>query len=449
MWPATKMHNMKILISVILLQAALCLQIQAQTIPERAQQRAKDKTGNKVEETVDKSIDSAFSKTGRAIGSIFKKKDKSKKKTNEQSTEEPAMVGTSKEKGSSKSSGSASSSASIKSSSDFVPGENVIFEDHFDKDAIGDFPAQWNTNGSGAIVTIDGLDGKWLDVVHNSIITPVMNKALPADCTIEFNLFLRQEGERSTPFIQFGLTQVRDILKEDMGYKDRFFINLHRYAESDGKTLEYGLKNDIVGNKSDFPLTSYVNKVLHVAIAVNKARIRLYLDDRKVIDLPRALTDGMRNNFFLNNNYVVPASETGMLVSNIRIATAGTDARSLLIKQLMDEGKAVTNDILFDVNSDKLKQASFAIINQFGEALQQNPSLKIKIVGHTDSDGSDAENLTLSQKRAAAVKNYIISNYSVAAARIQTDGKGESQPVSGNSSAEGKAKNRRVEFIKL
>jgi outer membrane protein OmpA-like peptidoglycan-associated protein len=189
--------------------------------------------------------------------------------------------------------------------------------------------------------------------------------------------------------------------------------------------------------------------VLHVAIAINKTRIRIYLDDKKLIDLPQALTVEMRNNFFLNNNYIIPASELGMLVSNIRIASAGVDARSLLIKQLMEEGKAVTSDILFDVNSDVIKKESFAIINQFGEALQNNTTLKIKIIGHTDSDGEVAANLTLSQKRAAAVKLYITENYAVAGNRIQTDGKGESQPVAANNAADAKAKNRRVEFVKL
>jgi len=226
-------------------------------------------------------------------------------------------------------------------------------------------------------------------------------------------------------------------------------MNIHRYNEKDGKTIEYGFKNDVVGNKSDFPITKYVNKVLHVAIAINKTRIRIYLDGKKLIDLPQALSTEMRNNFFLNNNYIIPASELGMLIGNVRIAAAETDARSLLIKQLMEEGKAVTNDILFDVNSDVIKKESYSIINQFADALQKNASLKIKIIGHTDSDGADADNLLLSQKRAAAVKTYITENYPVAGNRIQTDGKGESQPVAPNSKADGKAKNRRVEFIKL
>ena len=204
-----------------------------------------------------------------------------------------------------------------------------------------------------------------------------------------------------------------------------------------------------MGNKNDFALPSYVNKVLHVSMAINKTRVRVYLDKSKLIDLPRALTPELRNNFYLSNMYMIPASELGVLVSNIRIASSETDARSLLIKQLMEEGKAVTNDILFDVNSDVIKKESYSVVNQFGDAMKGNASLKIKIIGHTDIDGNAAANITLSKKRAVAVKQYLITNYNIEEARVQTDGKGAAQPVADNTSQQGKAKNRRVEFLKL
>lgn len=339
-------------------------------------------------------------------------------------------------------------SEKVKSFSDFVPGTNVIFEDNFEQDALGDFPAKWNTNGSGKVVTIDNVNGKWLDVVHASVVHPVLDKALPENCTIEFDLFLQAQGERSIPLLQFGLMPIKDILKEDIGYSNKFYVSIVRYNERDGKNVEYGLK-DPIGNKGDFPLTSYVNKVLHISIAINKTRIRVYLDQNKLIDLPRALTPEMRRNFYLSNVSIIPASELGLLVSNIRIAAADVDARSLLIKDLMEKGKAVTSDILFDVNKDLIKKESFSLIDQFGEAMQKNPTLKIRIVGHTDGDGVDAYNLELSKKRAAAVKAYLVTNHSIDGSRILTDGKGATQPVADNSTEAGKAKNRRVEFVKL
>ena len=422
---------MKTKLITAILFAFIGIQANAQLL-KKVGDAAQRKVEKKTEKETEKAMDNILNPSKKDEKKSKKEKSKKPKESN------PIIDNTGN-----------SSSKTVKSNSDFVPGGTVIFSDDFSQDAIGDFPAQWNTNGSGEVVTIDGLNGRWLSVVHNSIVNPLMNKALPENSTIEFDLFLQADGQQSTPFIQFGLTPVRDILKEDMFYRNRFFINLHRYSEKDGQTLEYGLKNDVIGNKSDFPLTKYANKVLHVAIAINKTRIRLYLDDNKVIDLPRALTSDMLNNFFLNNNYLIPASEIPMFISNVRIASADVDSRSLLIKDLMEKGTVSTSDILFDVNSDVLKQESFTIIKQFGDALVSNTSLKIKIIGHTDSDGSDAANLTLSQKRAAAVKTYITENYAVAGSRIQTEGKGESQPVAQNTSAEGKAKNRRVEFVKM
>lgn len=415
----------------------------AQSVGKKVEQ----KTNQRVNTRVDQGIDKGLNKAEEAIGNIFKKKKKNKGAGDADSTQSDKNA---RHNGADKQPGNdAGSKSQVKTvNSDFIPGTATIFEDKFEKDALADFPAQWNTNGSGKLVTIDGVPGKWLDIAHNSTVNPVMDKAMPENFTIEFDLYLQASGELRVPIIVFGLTPVRDILKEDLYYSDKFYVSMARYHEINGTNLEYGLKYAI-GNKNDFKLTPFVNKVLHVAMAVNKTRVRVYLDQTKVIDLPRAITPEMHKNFFITNGYVIPASELGVLVSNLRIASADTDARSLLIKQLMDEGKAVTNDILFDVNSDVIKPESFTVINQFGDALKSNPSLKIKITGHTDSDGAAAANLSLSQKRAAAVRNYIIANYGIEAGRITTDGKGASQPVAPNTNAEGKSKNRRVEFTKI
>ena len=75
--------------------------------------------------------------------------------------------------------------------------------------------------------------------------------------------------------------------------------------------------------------------------------------------------------------------------------------------------------------------------------------MKVKIVGHTDADGDDKANMDLSKRRAAAGKNYLVNELDIAAGNIETDGKGEGQPADKNTTAEGKANNRRVEFIKL
>ena len=75
--------------------------------------------------------------------------------------------------------------------------------------------------------------------------------------------------------------------------------------------------------------------------------------------------------------------------------------------------------------------------------------MKVKIVGHTDADGDDNSNLELSQKRAASVKAALVTEFAINEDNLQTDGKGEAEPVDKNNTAEGKANNRRVEFIKI
>lgn len=89
------------------------------------------------------------------------------------------------------------------------------------------------------------------------------------------------------------------------------------------------------------------------------------------------------------------------------------------------------------------------VIRQIFQVLQQDSSIKLNIVGHTDSDGDENSNLTLSKNRAESVKKALVSVYGVDANRLSTDGKGESEPVGDNNTSDGKSQNRRVEFIKI
>ena len=135
----------------------------------------------------------------------------------------------------------------------------------------------------------------------------------------------------------------------------------------------------------------------------------------------------------------------GVFISNIKVATGKPDTRHKLI----EEGKFSTTGILFDFNSDKIKPTSYGVVKEIADVLQQNSGIKVKIIGHTDSDGSDVSNLELSRKRSAAVKDMLVNEFGIDVSRVETDGKGEAQPVVDNKTREGKAANRRVEFIKL
>ena len=133
------------------------------------------------------------------------------------------------------------------------------------------------------------------------------------------------------------------------------------------------------------------------------------------------------------------------MVSNIRIAVGAPDMRN----KLMTEGKLVSYGIYFDVNKDVVKPESYGTLKEIATILNEVTDVKVKIVGHTDADGTDAVNLDLSKRRAASVKAELSNKFGVSADRFVTDGLGETKPVAPNDSPSNKALNRRVEFIKL
>ncbi len=99
------------------------------------------------------------------------------------------------------------------------------------------------------------------------------------------------------------------------------------------------------------------------------------------------------------------------------------------------------------MNSAEIKPESYGILKDIANNLKAASGVKIKIVGHTDSDGDDAANLELSKKRAESVKKSLVNDFGVDAGMLETDGKGESEPVSPNDTPQNKANNRRVEFV--
>jgi outer membrane protein OmpA-like peptidoglycan-associated protein len=132
-------------------------------------------------------------------------------------------------------------------------------------------------------------------------------------------------------------------------------------------------------------------------------------------------------------------------VTNIKITSASPDMRS----KLLTEGKLVSYGIYFDVNKDVVKPESYGTLKGIADVLKENPDVRVKIVGHTDSDGADAANLDLSKRRGSAVKNELVKTFGIDASRLESDGLGETKPVAPNDTPSNKALNRRVEFIKL
>lgn len=138
---------------------------------------------------------------------------------------------------------------------------------------------------------------------------------------------------------------------------------------------------------------------------------------------------------FIGRNMDRQAAE---IKSTVPGATVTREGEGILVK--FDSG------ILFDTDKSDLKAAARTNLQNLSTSLVNNPQTNILIVGHTDNTGTEAHNMDLSIRRAEAVKSYIAAG-NVANSRLSTTGKGESEPIADNATAEGRAQNRRVEIV--
>jgi OmpA-OmpF porin, OOP family len=131
-------------------------------------------------------------------------------------------------------------------------------------------------------------------------------------------------------------------------------------------------------------------------------------------------------------------------VRSVRLAESAPDFSTVI----SSTGKYVSHGIHFDTDSDRLKPESAAVLKAVANGLDKNPNLKLEIDGYTDSTGDAAHNTDLSKRRAEAVKTVLISQYGVDAARLTSSGFGAEKPMASNDTPDGRAQNRRVEFVK-
>ena len=382
-------------------------------------------------------------KTDQALDSVFNKKENPevKKEEQEESQEVPVIENDTELKPAPDS----VPSLQAYSKFDFIPGEKVIFFDDFSQDNVGDFPALWNTNGSAEIVTTNLFPGRWMKfITQESIWTDALLK-LPDNYTIEFDVIPIMGDNEAMPGYVARLIQSINVKTYDYGAVPGK-AGLLLFCDYAGRTSYRAYTNDKGDENLDFSgakdgpqYYQVINQKYHMCIWMQKSRVRIYQNQTKLFDLPKAFPDET------TKMDRIRFEEGAAMISNIRIAVGAPDMRSKLIT----EGKLISYGIYFDVNKDVVKPESYGTLKEIAAVLTENPAVKIKIVGHTDADGADAANLDLSKRRAVSVRNELVQLFGIDGARIETDGKGETQAVAPNDTPSNKALNRRVEFIKL
>ena len=440
--------NLKKLLSTTFIVAFMIPSANAQLL-KRLQKSA--------ERTVEKKLERKTEKeTGKIMDSILDPSQKSSpKKTpsktpNTSTTNTPATT-------TNDDSGNVTTANSIENTSDglevyskfdFVPGDKVLFYDDFSQDFIGDFPAKWNTNGSGEVVKINNVEGNWFEMKPGYDITYIPDlKNLPEDYTIEFDILTLGLSNKTlnNAILQVILSGQDNLSTTSKDYITTSIPLAQHTAYAIGSKNYFDSKKGSISSSVTADIRKTILNNPHIAIAVTKNRFRLWINETKHMDIPRMIEKLDVLNFIKFNVNALKINEERIFISNLRVADGGEDLR----RKLLSEGKISTNGILFDSGSANIKPQSMGIVLQISQVLRQDENIRLNIVGHTDADGNSDNNLKLSKNRAESVKNALVNLYNISADRLETDGKGSEVPVAENSTADGKAQNRRVEFIKI
>lgn len=338
--------------------------------------------------------------------------------------------------------------------SDFVRGSVILFEDDFANEQLGEFPSKWDIS-EGSIET-SAINGK--KYLHSnapdSRFSPLMENMksyLPEVFTLEWDEFFCKAGDISDFPSDFNFY---DADGSEVGhiYKRYRPTNPDFYGNYDFK--KGGGSDDSVTGSFDWDQMKKYIKIgqwNHFAISFNKRAIKIYVNGNRFINLPNVAAPARFEFIIQDENPYRGVANVVLAAGAVELyerQTTNLSAEAAAVEKAIEEtGKFVTNNILFETGKATLKPESMEEIMKVAEYMKNNPTARFEVQGHTDNQGSDKINDPLSQERAEAVVKAL-EGQGVDPFNLRPVGKGSHEPVAGNSTEEGRAKNRRVEFIK-
>lgn len=388
----------------------------------RAKERVEQKVEQKVDDAVDKAVDDAFEAPGKAV----KKKNKNNnvsEETEETESEEATPIETK-----TTTPPPAKTVEATYAKCDFVSGDEIIFDDPLINEQMGEFPSMWDLKqGNAEIAKVNGQNVINL-VEPSTIINPLMKDMtayLQEAFTLEYDFFGGDQDNIRNTYITYledangeGVAQIAVI--------------------DDGTGHCFWNKPSGENSATDLHIAQYnQNDWNHFALSFNKRALKVYVNGTRVANIPNCARPVRialgRESWDDHTNYI----------TNIRICNGAVP----LYNRLTTDGKIVTYAITFDLGRATIKPESMAEISRIQKLMQDDPSLKFEIQGHCDNTGSATTNDKLSQQRAEAIKAKLES-LGIASNRLTAVGKGSREPLADNSTDEGRARNRRVEFVK-
>ncbi len=312
---------------------------------------------------------------------------------------------------------------------DFVPGDRVLFFDDFARDPVGNFPQRLElTEGNMEVAEWQG--SRWLRASTPGVFVVPLAEVLPERFTLEFDYYAPHEwcsievaAELPEDAPDRGAaTKVVFSTYEKKGGLKRF---------DDGRVLAFG------------EMAAGADRgVIHCRVLADGKYMKVYANETRVANFPGTSFGRSRG---LRFQMVDTDAQRPAMVGSVRVAAG----EKRLYDALVAAGRVSTQGILFDTGSDRIRPESTPTLREIGQMLKDHAELKLRIEGHTDDVGDDAANQVLSEKRANAVRAYLVEREGIAEARLQTRGLGETKPVGSNATPEGRQNNRRVELVRL
>jgi OOP family OmpA-OmpF porin len=415
---------------------ACCLVSLTQAQVNNPGQVANDAATNQANNDMNNAANKGVNDAEKGIGNLFKKKNKpaktdsSQPKQNSAQPDAVAPVSVSAQ----------SPSLKAYDNYDFVPGEKILFAEDFADDLKGEFPAHWRLcYGQGVVTDFDGKKVFALTEAEHGdaavVMEPRMKKKsdyMPANFTVELDLYVPRAPNADDDIRShwvglnfYGTDEPFDSYDDlDLSPEKLGFYTAVIYDGS--KQLPDNISNE-----------NFTNKWHHLAIAYKNKQMKIYLDQNRLYVIPEVKDPAI-------NKFGVRVSGK-CVVTNIRLAEGGG---MTMLGQKFTDAKIVTHGINFDVDKSTIKPESMGTLNMIVQIMKDNPDIKFDVEGFTDNSGNPAHNLALSDARANAVKAQLIS-MGVSASRLTAKGYGETKPIADNNTPDGKANNRRVEFVKM
>ena len=417
---------MKKLVAILVIAAACSTSANAQGWLGKLKDKAVEKVKSKVENKVDKAVDSTMDDV--LDGKKSSKKSGKKSKNDNAEEEDDAKTTT---------------------SSYFKRGSVVMFEDDVKAEQVGEFPSKWDLfQGTVETKTLGGV--KAINLTDNAQIQPLIKEKgayLPEEFTIEYDFYYWESKD------DIGLNDLKLILAVT---KDRSEFPGEGFDSGDltAFVLKHGVYDTqehsytFNGNKEGGFDYSFKKGWNHVALSFNKHALKVYFNDKRVVNLPR-VNQPTWICFQVPFEYINLTFIRNVLIAKGAVALYDRNEQSMTAveKAIAETGKFVTNNILFDTGKATLKQESMIEIMKVADYMKKNPTARFEVQGHTDNKGSDKINDPLSQQRAEAIVKAL-EGLGVDGFNLRAVGKGSHEPVADNKTEAGRAKNRRVEFIK-